>query len=783
MEDLILKYAEEYSALMDKKMNRKDEQRTAFNPAIFVFIGDKVWEAAKFVKDDIYKKWDNSSGVMFLHIFSQKTHYDENIRSFQLECPQIDDKELRRNVHKCFYEDKSRLIQLNHEIRQLRQDLSCCGQEYSSFEKVNVAVITRADDPMNILISEITLLLKSKLQEDFKLVSTDLYTLITEKNHEDFGYSCAAAMSFFKEVEYFQSQNFSFDAPIEVLDDVVAINITNHNTPLFDLTYLISDKNEGGVILGNALERNCEIISYISLLKNRNMDRQNYEFENELYNNNQFKNSISSNATAASYVSAGLSKVRRPSSAMALAVFYNFYNMVLQQMKHHANRDKDFVIKEIGLEKKRIDSMIEEITKDFLKVDEMMCIMSSKVSFSQLERMPLGDAHKALYGDSCFKFFEDNYERIVRKNVSCLNLEREVINELSTRILKNPRYGLYCGYIWTSENMIGDEIAKIKKSIHEEIIKLNHQLEDIYHEKIYSSPTKKIFFNEKSALRDLKRDMLQKIYGHKVEILKLEAKIELIERYEAAIYKFHESIKEVIGNLERLLSSSEAYLESYIRQEDEYLGQNIADYYETVVNEAVKGLKEKYGDNFYFEEKFLGNIYDMTKSGMNQLIQRLVEVCCKYILATPGFDRPFEDELLQRANMNITYDDEREILSKRELFKELYDILENNAKINIYILNFTTKCRYEEKYLFGNYESDFIKYAFSVDKGIRTYKLGCIHEKRTSGIEKLNLMGGFSIRDVIYAKNCIKYYDTYLKQGYRLHAEDKEERLPVIKFC
>lgn len=782
MEDLIFKYAEEYAALIDKKMDISDQQRTAFNPSVFVFIGDKAYEAVKLIKDDICKKWDNGRGVLFFHIFSEKTHSGESIRSFRMQYPQSGKSELRRNIYKYFYEDRNHLMDLNNEIRRLRQDLSCCGQEYSSFEKVNLAVITRADDPLNILVSEITLLIKAKLQEDFKIVLTDLYTLITEKNHEDFGYSCAAAMSFFREVEYFQKQDFCFDAPIEVLDDTVSLNVTNRRAPIFDLTYILSDKNENGVILENALERNCEIISYISLLKNRAVEKLNYEYDNELYNNNQFKNNINSNSSAAAYSSAGLSKVKRPSRAIAIAVFYHFFNILLQTLKGKSKCDKTFAMKEIGLEEEWFDSVLEEGMKDLCTLDDMMCIMSSKVPFHQLEGMSIGDAHKALYGDVCLKFFEDNYERIIRKNIHNLNLESEIISRLDGKIIQNPKYGLYCGYLWTSESMISDKIENLKGVIHGEIGKFKNELDEAYEEIVQFSPVKKIFLNRKNTLRNFKRYMLEKIYSLKLEILKLEIKLDLIERYEAAICGFHETLKENIEKLEGLLSMSASLLESYLNKEDEYLGQNIRDYYEIVVKNLIQSLKEKYGDDFYFEQKFEGNTWDISKFGPDNLIQRLIKVCCRHILTSEEFEKSFEDELLKRANMNIKYYDKREILSKRELFKELYDILENNAKINIYVLNFTMRCRYEEKYLFGNYESDFVKYAFAADKGIRTYKLGCVHEKRTSGIEKLNLMGGFSIKDVIYAKNCVKYYDTYLKQGYKLHADCREEELPVIAF-
>lgn len=782
MEDLIIKYAEGYALSADKSMNIEDEQRTAFNPAIFVFVGDKVYDAISCIRQDIEGKWDNSSGVLYFHIYSQDKCRDENTPGFKIQCSGVDYKDLRAHISHSFYKDEKGLIELNDVIRRMKNDLLQYGRMYSNFEKVNISLITRADDPLNILIPEIALLLKAKLYEDFKIVSADLYTLILERNHEDnFGFYSAAAMSFFREIEYFQSKDYNFNAPLEVLEEGIEINVSNNNTPIFDLVYLLSDKNEAGLILENALRKNYETISYISLLKNRSIDESSYDAENGIYNNNQFKNNIGINSPRVSYATAGLSKVKRPNSAIAVAVLYNFYRGLMERLKDNGSCDNSVIMKALGLDADKIEAEVADITEDSFDVEDMMCLMANNVSFTDLQGMNLGLAEKKLYNDVCSKFFQNNYEKQMERNIEALDLGNEVIRDIRENIINKPELGIYCAYLWTKGNVISNEIIELNKSIQRDINRLNKELDAIYEEPVYFGPMQKIFFNQKSAMRNFKGRMLERIYGHKLQILKLRGQQCIVNKYEEILLKLNSDLEKYINRLLDIQSRIEKCLLKNVKQEDEYLGQNIEEYYETVVRKIIEDFKAKYGDNFYFEERFIGNIYELLNRDDAKLMEKLIDSCNKYILPTEYFNRNFEDELHERANINIKFNDERDILTKKELFKKLYDILEDNGKVNIYILNFTTRHRYEEKYLFGNYNSDFIRYAFGLDHGSRTYKLGCVHERRTSGIEKLNLMGGFTIEDVIYGKNAMKYYEIFMKKGYRLHAMD-EDKLPHIEY-
>lgn len=82
------------------------------------------------------------------------------------------------------------------------------------------------------------------------------------------------------------------------------------------------------------------------------------------------------------------------------------------------------------------------------------------------------------------------------------------------------------------------------------------------------------------------------------------------------------------------------------------------------------------------------------------------------------------------------------------------------------MFHFLQKHRYEEKYLFADIHNDFVQYVLRKDEGIRTYKQGCIHEEQKSGIEKMNLMGGFGMEDLMFYRNNKKYHASYVESGF-----------------
>jgi hypothetical protein len=269
----------------------------------------------------------------------------DDIFKLRIEFNEKNNKKLRRSLYQEFYNNNGLLTELNQKVRQIKGTLFQYGSMYSCFEKINIAVITRSDDPMNILIPEITLLFKSMLAEDFKIISIDLYTLFSEKGDDDsFGYSSAVSAAFFREIESFQKTDYRFEAPLEVLNEGIKLPVTNNKRPIFDLVYLLSDRNEDGIIVQNSMVRNYQIIAYIVLLKNKNIDTEN-EPENGVYNNEQFRQGISGDMTRQVYATAGLSKLRRPNNAIALTVLYHYNRLYIQKLKKNIELDKDQILK------------------------------------------------------------------------------------------------------------------------------------------------------------------------------------------------------------------------------------------------------------------------------------------------------------------------------------------------------------------------------------------------------------------------------------------------------
>ncbi|MNC81144.1 hypothetical protein D3C75_1341830 [compost metagenome] len=56
-----------------------------------------------------------------------------------------------------------------------------------------------------------------------------------------------------------------------------------------------------------------------------------------------------------------------------------------------------------------------------------------------------------------------------------------------------------------------------------------------------------------------------------------------------------------------------------------------------------------------------------------------------------------------------------------------------------------------------------------------------MYEERSSGVEKLNLMGGFHLEDLMVYRNAKVYYDSYTDNGYELHPEGLADKLSPVR--
>lgn len=785
MRNLIKQFSDKYATDMDKQIYSEDKQRNFHHPIVFLFVGDKALDALNTIYELNERKWNNSAGVLYFHVYSNETTQRKNVYSLQISESAADKKQMRKNLYKQFYNNEDGLIEANRMMRKVSNRISEMGKMYTSFERINVSVVTRVDDPLNVLLPEITLLMKSVFSESFRIVNLDLYGLINEKTAgEDTAFSSSLGVSFLRELDYYQAKDYRFCEMLQVTEDYIKLAVEHTPSPLFDLVYLLSDKDERGMFVEHSMETNYEIVCSLNLLKNRKTTTD-YSEKNPMYNNIQFKRNIQSESERSVYVSAGFSEVKRPDRTIALTVLFHFYEKFISRMKECRNIEKDQMCKLFELDDDSLNKKLRSFIPTIHKIEEMTSLMPMRASYSELKKMTLKQAEERLYGDAGQSFYEKNVVHIARSTIEQqAEFAAQVKQLIYSRMIENPKYGLYSAYFWTleehSKQSIFEELRKIRKETVRQIEEARMELEDFYQEKVEQQDFPKSFlpFMDKANMKNFIRHFFGKIYGKKTEILLLEIKHEVVKTYECILEDVHVEVAKQVAELKELEALLSSVSQDSLLRANGDLDRNISQYYEAIVEKVVQDLEAKRGTQFYFEERFIGNPAMLLHDGIPALVKRLIEVCHKDILSCPQFHQSFEDELLQRANVATTYDN-RHVLSKEELFKELYRILEEDATVHIDVYRYTHKHRYEEKYFFGDFDSDFIRYAFEHDYGSRTYKLGCVHEKRSSGIEKLNIMGGFHMEDVMFFRNGKKYYHSYIENGFEFHGIHEQHLLPL----
>ncbi|MFK9090261.1 transcription initiation factor TFIID [Bacillus salipaludis] len=777
MRELLQKYANTFSIQLEKISLSENEQRSVNHPIVFLFIGDMVKDALKAIMTINEEKWQNSSGVLYFHAYQTDTITGGNVLSLQLTGRDQDRKSQRKETYEAFYRDDNKLIELNKTFRRLSSKIAEYGKDYSSLKKVNLCVVTAIDDSANILIQEFTLLLKSILQESFRLVEVDLYGLMKEKQDgENFALSTSLGISFLTELDHYQTDEYTFVKELQLTEDHLRLNVSHPPSPLFDLVYLLSDKNEDGLISSDAAHQNIEIISNLNLLKNRKMITDYHE-KMDSYNHQDFKRGIKGNSRQPVYASAGFSKVIRPNKAIALHAAHHFFNELLLSLKAAGKEKREKVLSLFGLSEQHFEKHYHQYLPPVEKIADMNGLLGLSSSYQTVKKMSVRDAEEYLYEGGTQTFFFNNFEEPIREHSQGLDLRDHIERCLYENIINHEQYGLYCGYLWTSDtpgteiNML-NEIDKLVRDTKNERLEKEARLEQYYQQLVDHGDFKKSYlpFSDKKNLKSFVHYFFEAVYGTKYEILKLKVKQAILKQYRAVLEEHHHDLRKKIGLIDQLESLLKQTAAESLYDSDDVLDKNIAEYYAGTLARITAKLKEKRGPHFFSDERFFGNLLSLLEDGNAMtLLERLLLVCNREVLTQEEFHLSFEDELLERANVMTDYEN-REILSKEDLFKQLYLRLHENSCVQIEVFNYTQDHRYEEKYFFGDFYSKFMKFALEKEHETRQWKVGCAHEKKSSGIEKLAIMGGFRLIDLMYYRNCEKYYKAYTENGYEFHA-------------
>lgn len=273
-------------------------------------------------------------------------------------------------------------------------------------------------------------------------------------------------------------------------------------------------------------------------------------------------------------------------------------------------------------------------------------------------------------------------------------------------------------------------------------------------------------------MQEVKTYLVEKVYKtrytYEIESLKLRA----LERLQTYLKAFYETLKQKLKKLDEVEVVLTDMIEEAERYEEEYLVQNVREYYERVVEKQLENLQSVKGMHFLQDTKYIGPSNQLLEGTKEEIIEKIGHIAEEEFLREEKyFNISFEEELLARANMLVAYED-TEVAAKSELYKLLYESLEENSTPCVYLDTTLASHRYIEKYFFGNRQSEFIDYAYKRDQSSRSYKIGTINDKRKSVIEKLQIMGGFRLEDLVYSKSATRYYEAYKEKGYHLHGEE-----------
>lgn len=779
MKEIINRYAEGYASELKRQSHKTDDLRKVNHPVLFIFIGDDSFEALKEVYYTNQAKWSNHDGVMYLFTATNETFDGDNVFNFKLPEFVFEEKKSRKLLREEFYKDTDRLIELNKLIRRLNGSLTESGRYYSRFDCLNISVITRIDDPTNVLIPEISILTKKIMMESFKQVNLELYGILKEKNNSEHHYrSTAFGISFLRELHYFQSNNYSFIEQLELTEDRIPMTVELDSRKLFSLVYLLSDRDEEGKTDIENMKTNYEIISTLNLLKNRSTVKS-ADSPNDYYDNSAFIQGIQPSFEESAYASAGFSKVVRPNKTIALTVLYHLYKNYVEKLNKAEGINKTLIRSILNIDEDSINQKITSLVPNKNLLEESAIgLMKYPISFQQLRGLTIKNAENELHRNGCTASFAKNIIEPANRALENINVKEELSNLVRTNLVTDSKYGIYYAYILTDENDddngIIQELREAIKSITSEIEMVKAKLSASYDNVVENEKFKwsTLPFSENKNIDSFSKHLMTKIYGLKFEIVSLEMKLQYVKQLELTLLDLHQEYKQTIRQIEDLEGLLYQMAKNSIELETDYLSRNIFEYYQKVVLEIVKELEEKRGKDFYFEERFFGNIGELLEEDVKNFFLRLQEVCSKEVLSHIAFSKTVEDELLERSNLDVHYSNNA-VLTKNGLFKELFHRLNHHSIINIDISEVTLAHRYEEKYIFGDYNSEFIQWTLNYDKHERTYKSGCVHEEKSSGIEKLNIMGGFKLTDLRYWINNYQNYEEYRGIGYDFHGVDE----------
>lgn len=733
-------------------------------PMLFVLLGDKVSEGIAHIKRAVERSMSNSEGIIYLSIGSKKEVCGSEIFHIGLDVKEEDRGAVSRVI-----EEERFLKVLNEEVTKVSQCILEKNKVFSYWEQIHVSVITAASDKANVLLSDIVVLIKSKLEQSFKQVFTDLFVLLEESGEDAVPLNKALSYSLFKELDDFEDNQYHYAKPIELLDDDMRL-ITEYNGPLFHLVYLLSDKKENGQMVNEAKKSHYESIVAVNLLKNREQKAVELEEAREQYNYNTFMNNIRESMENR-YCTARLAKVRKPGQGIYLTVAYHLFKAYEKTLSYEGH-DYKVLLDQIGLSERQIDNVMSTFMPSEEGVEEIRSLISNGVSFKDLKNNTFSEAETMLYGNLAKDFFEVNFTKVASRKITDYIGKEKFKERLLSGVVRHPDYGPFAlGEFLKSESY--SELERQKDKYLYQMKQYELEVQEKENKLVGECIGGNFGLFDKKYIQKVKDYLIEEVYKARYQYERENLKLKLLQSLQDEIENFYKVLQSELVKLEKVENFFMEMIHEANRYEEEYLVQNVKEYYEKVVLERLETLKKAKGEHFLQEDKYMGTCDKVLSESEECIIEKVCHIAEEEFLKEEKyFNGTFEEELLARANMLVEYE-ETDVAAKSQLYELLYESLEENSKPCVHIDTTLAPHRYVEKYFFGNRQSEFIEYAYKRDQSSRNYKIGTVNDKRKSVIEKLQLMGGFKLSDLVFTRSAQRYYEAYKEKGYKFHSSEQ----------
>lgn len=762
MEEVLKAFLEDYSSITAAKLTDVKGKRDAYNPVLFIFIGDGVKKAVLEIEKIIRERWSNSAGVGYFYLSNKEKIANDWLKQVNYNFDDKDIKEFRSNLYNYFLTCEEKLMEIGNNISKIKEHIMESGSIFTIFQKLSINIVTSAQDPMNALTIPITILLEEKLKNDFGEITIDLFEILEERDvSEQDDLKRAVAISFFKEIEISQGKDFVFRETVDVLKSGTRLEVLSDGRKVFDTIYLLSDRNRKGYLLKDAMIKNSQAVAYLCILKNGNPTQDINPYDDSI-----FKGSAGYGNERQVYASIGFSRVKRPNDSIAATIIYAYYYQMLKNIKERSQNLRTGLLSFFKLDDETLSSRVDKFISPAKSIEMMTGIMpiNSTRSVRYFKNMNLKGFERELYADFSIKFFKRNYEENALKLLDVADIKRNYKTEVYKGMVESSKHGIFSVFEWTKDENLLAQIGNLKKDIQNKINNKDNEINASYNKRVRLSILYFLPWFKDKILYKVKENLFGEIYSLKLERLKLQLKNELICKFEECIKEIHKELEDGIGLSEELLNTLKEYSDLQIDINDEFVGGNIKGYYTAEVSKDVEKMDEEQKESFI-------NLFKNTKFGKEALYKELILNCKSNLLKEDKYFKPFEQEVHDRANA-ATNNEIGSVIGWEELYKRIYTTLENNAEVHMHFKEFTLKNVYEEEYFFGNYDSQFVKYAFRCGSSLTNRKQGCANEKDSKGIEKLKLIGGFYIDNLTFYNEWSANYEYFTKQGYKFHGID-----------